>query len=127
MGWERILKKESGLEFLLDDIHPSYNERSVQEESVDFSESEDFCCGKAKNQVLEIFTMRVERLKREGRDATAASRNIDVLDTLDCNTLKAFLRKEVKAINRPVPKGKRVNPELLALKEILEEWDECEG
>ena len=41
MSWEDILKKESGLEFLLDDIHPSYNEKTTQEESVDFSDSED--------------------------------------------------------------------------------------
>ena len=128
MSWEDILKKESGLEFLLDDIHPSYNEKPVQEESVDFSESEDFCCGKAKNQILEIFTMRVERIKRSGRVGLQnALQNIDILDTMDCDDLKGWLRKEVEKLNKPAPKGKKHNSELLALKEILEEWDKCEG
>mgnify|MGYP003128837738 CR=1 FL=1 len=117
MSWEDILKREMVAQTML--------EKPKQEEAIDFADSEDFCCGKAKNQILEILTIRVERLKREGRDATSASRDIDVLDTLDCGTLKAFLRKEV-AKTQPVPKGKRINPELLAFKEILEEWDDCE-
>lgn len=117
MSWEDILKREMVAQTTL--------EKPKQEETIDFSDSEDFCCGKAKNQILEIFTMRVERLKREGRDTTAASRNIDVLDTIDCDTLKAFIRKEV-AKSQPVPKGKRINPEILAFKEILEEWNACE-
>lgn len=119
MSWVDILKREMVAQTML--------EKPKQEEAIDFSDSEDFCCGKAKNQILEIMTMRVERLKRSGRDTTAASRNIDVLDRAGCDYTKAFLRKEVEKLNRPVPKGKRINPELLALKEILEEWDECEG
>ena len=119
MSWEDILKREMVAQTMLD--------KAKQEEAIDFSDSEDFCCGKAKNQILQVMAMRVERLKRSGRDTTAAYRNMDVLDRAECDYTKAFLRKQVEKLNRPVPKGKRVNPELLALKEILEEWDKCEG
>ena len=70
MSWEDILKREMVAQTML--------EKPKQEEAIDFADSEDFCCGKAKNQILEIFTMRVERLKREGRQLlTDASHSLD--------------------------------------------------
>lgn len=125
MSWEVILKREMVAQTML--------EKPKQEETVDFSDSEDFCCGKAKNQILSTISRNYDRSSRTGENVTGSPKNdyeqnLRVLDKMDCDSLKRWLKNQVsKLVTRKTPAGKKFNPALYELKEILEEWDECEG
>ena len=115
MSWEDILKNQEVL------MKPQVN--------VDYSDSEDFCCGNAKNQILSVFSDVKERYKRENRQSKVSSADnaIGALDTLNCEELKTWVKKEIDRADKEIPKGMKVNPEVVRLKDIYNDWIRCEG
>jgi hypothetical protein len=86
----------------------------------------DSCCENAKNRLKSIFTDRIKR----GGSLENERQNIETLETLDCDELKDYLRYQVNRMKNDPAKDKW-NASYLswytALKEILEEWNSCEG
>jgi len=106
---------------------PDVHDYEMQD--VDYSDSEDFCCGNAKNQILSVFSDVKERYKGENRQGKviSADKAIDALDTLDCKELKTWVKKEIDRADKEIPKGMKVNPEIVRLKDIYNDWMKCEG
>lgn len=106
---------------------PDVHDYEMQD--VDYSDSEDFCCGNAKNQILSVFSDVKERYKRENRQSKVSSADnaIGALDTLNCEELKTWVKKEIERADKEIPKGMKVNPEVVRLKDIYNDWIRCEG
>ncbi len=124
MSWGDILKRKMATQSMFE---------KPKQETVDFADSEDFCCGNAKNQILSTISRNYDRSSRTGENVTGSAKNdyeqnLRVLDKMDCDSLKRWLKNQVsKLVTRKTPAGKRFNPALYELKEILEEWEQCEG
>jgi len=106
---------------------PDVHDYEMQD--VDYSDDEEFCCNNAKNQILSVFSDVKERYKRENRQGKVinADNAIDALDTLDCKELKTWIKKKIDRADAEIPKGMKVNPEIVRLKDIYNDWRKCEG
>ena len=76
-----------------------------------------------------MFSDVKERYKRENRQSKVSSADnaIGALDTLNCEELKTWVKKEIDRADKEIPKGMKVNPEVVRLKDIYNDWIRCEG
>ena len=109
-------------------IKREINEEAQSSIQIDYEATKENCCQVAKTEVMKVWSDRIERYTSEGRTdkANTVEKEYDVLDTMPCDELKAHITYIVD-INEAAPKGKKINPELVELKRILEEWNDCEG
>ena len=97
----------------------SPEELEVQMDSGSLS---DACCGQAKNQLISLFS------SKEHKGADKVNRVLNFIENKNCKEVRSGIQ-QIIAKNEVIQQNKQggLSSSLLELKQIMEDWESCDG